>query len=123
MVRWSDDPISRLLLRRLRSLFGGLSSGSSESSACQAAVIDSAFHLVTGGVQFSGVVDGGAGRFKVDHHFIALDGTVNGGFAQRAGIRSGQLLAVLLQNERRRTALAAQINLHVPRPGNIGSEQ
>src|SRR5262250_3558707 len=59
---------------------------------------------------------------KIKADFVAFYRSSDRSIAQRSGIGAGQFFTVLLQDESRRTALTAQVNLCIPSPADIHSE-
>ena len=75
---------TKIFQLRVGALLRRLFPRSDKRPAALAAVIHCTFDLVAGAVEFSRVVDLGAGDLKIPHHFIAFDGAVQRGLAKRA---------------------------------------
>src|SRR5437016_11010601 len=97
--------------------------GCGEGAAGLAAIVNRAFDLVTALVKFSFVMDRRPGCVEVDGDLVSLDRALDRGLAQRSRVGAGQLVAILLQDERRCSALVAQLDRGIPGTGQISGKQ
>src|SRR5437016_5871474 len=97
--------------------------GCGEGAAGLTAIVNCASDLVTALVKFSFVMDRGPGGIEVDGDLFSLDRALDGRLAQRSRVGAGQLVRILLQDERPRSALLAQLDRGIPGTGQISGKQ